>query len=152
MVHAPQEVVFDLARSIDAHRYSQARHGEKAVAGRTSGLIELGESVTWEAVHFGVRQRLTSRITAFERPGYFRDSMVAGAFKRFDHDHSLVRLGPNTTLMRDVFDFTSPLGVIGRVADLLFLERYMISLLTERNRKLKELAESNAYAQFLSAS
>ena len=70
-IAAPIEVVFDLARSIDLHEQSTSQTNEKAVAGRTSGLIELGESVTWEATHFFVRQRLTARIVKFERPTHF---------------------------------------------------------------------------------
>ena len=103
IIDAPQAVVFDLSRSIDLHLESTKKTDEKAVAGKTEGLIGLGESVTWEAVHFGVRQRLTSKITEFERPFRFRDSMVAGAFARFDHDHEFMTLGGKTK-MSDRFD------------------------------------------------
>src|SRR5882724_11391625 len=76
---------FDLARDIDFHTQSMAHTGERAVAGRTSGLIELGESVTWEARHFGVVLRMTNAITAFDRPHHFRDEMTAGPFRSFVH-------------------------------------------------------------------
>ena len=85
------ERVFDLARCIDLHTESMSQSREKAVAGKTKGLINKDETVTWEAIHFGVKQKLTSKITIFERPYRFRDSMVKGAFKRFDHDHFLKR-------------------------------------------------------------
>jgi ligand-binding SRPBCC domain-containing protein len=137
------ETVFDLARSIDAHAESQSKHGERAVAGRTAGLIEANEWVTWEATHFGVRQRLTSRIVSMDRPTHFRDAMVRGAFARFDHDHFFERLPQGGTRMRDVFDYTSPLGVLGRLADQLFLERYMLRLLGERNAVLRALADGS---------
>jgi ligand-binding SRPBCC domain-containing protein len=139
-IAAPIDRVFDLARSIDVHQESQTRHREKAVAGRTSGLIEAGETVTWEAVHFGIRQRLTSRIDSMTRPVHFRDSMVAGAFRSFVHDHHFEEI-PGGTRMSDVFEYVAPLGVLGRWADLLFLERYMRCLLEERNAVIKDLAE-----------
>jgi hypothetical protein len=63
-VHAPAERVFDLSRSVDVHVASTSRTGERAVAGVTTGLLVLGDVVTWEATHFGVRQRLTSQIVA----------------------------------------------------------------------------------------
>jgi len=107
------EVAFDLSRCIDLHEDSTSQTNEKAVAGRTSGLIELGEEVTWEATHFGVRQRLTSRITAFERPWYFRDSMVTGTFEWFDHDHHFELQG-SSTRMTDRIDYTSPFGLLCR--------------------------------------
>ena len=71
-VRAPVDRCFDLSRSIDLHTESTAKTGERAVAGVTAGLIEMGEEVTWRARHFGVWQELTSRITAFDRPHHFR--------------------------------------------------------------------------------
>lgn len=136
------EIAFDLARSIDLHEESTSQTKERAIAGRTSGLIEMGESVTWEATHFGRRQRLTSKITAFDRPHYFRDSMVEGAFRSFDHDHYFAG-EDGGTLMRDRFDFVSPFGLLGRVADFLVLERYMRRLLERRNLLIKRVAESD---------
>jgi hypothetical protein len=44
-IAAPVECCFDLARSVDAHVYSADGTSERAVAGRTSGLMELGEDV-----------------------------------------------------------------------------------------------------------
>jgi ligand-binding SRPBCC domain-containing protein len=143
-VNAPIERVFDFSRSIDAHLESQTKHREVAVAGRTTGLIETGEVVTWEATHLGVRQRLTSRIVLMDRPRHFRDSMVAGAFKRFDHDHCFSTTAEGRTLMRDLFDYEAPLGLIGRLADVLFLSRYIHALLSERNATIKRLSESSA--------
>ena len=147
-IRAPVERVFDLARSIDLHCQSTAVTGETAIAGKTSGLIGLGEEVTWQARHFGIRQTLTSRITAFSRPDHFRDSMVRGAFQRFDHDHFFLSRG-ESTLMRDVFDFTSPGGILGRAMDALLLNAYMRRLLEERNRVIKHVAESGEWRQFL---
>ena len=143
-IAAPAARVFDLARDIDAHVASTPGTEERPVArdrGKTSGLMELGDQVTWRARHLGVTQELTSRITAFDRPRHFRDSMVRGAFARFDHDHFFDALGPASTLMRDVFDFTSPLRLLGSLVDAIFLERYMRRLLETRGRVLKELAE-----------
>jgi len=147
-VAAPIEVVFDLSRSIDLHVVSTAQTEERAVDGRLNGLIELGETVTWEATHFCVRQRLTSRIVQFDRPHHFRDAMVAGAFARFDHDHHFETDGVST-LMTDTFDYASPLGLLGRFADLLFLKRYMRRLLERRNETIKSVAESGETAPYM---
>jgi ligand-binding SRPBCC domain-containing protein len=143
IIAAPIEKVFDLARSIDAHAASQTSHGEKAGARRTSGLIEQGEEATWEAVDLGVRQRLTRRIVTMRRPTYFRDRMRRGAFQHMDHDH-FFEPTPVGTVRKDVFDYGSPLGTLGRFADWLFLERYMRRLLAGRKQVLKQLAEASA--------
>ncbi len=147
-IHAPIERVFDLARSIDAHMDSTGKTGEQAVAGRTSGLIELGEQVTWEAKHFGVRQRLTVEITTMDRPRMFEDVMVGGAFKAMRHTHRFAEEGGVTT-MTDTFRFSAPFGPLGRVAERLLLTRYMRSFLIERNRVLKAAAESNGWTRYL---
>jgi ligand-binding SRPBCC domain-containing protein len=149
VVIAPLERVFDLARSINLHTETMSVHKEKAIAGKTSGLINLGESVTWEAVHFGVKQKLTSEITILDRPVHFRDSMVKGAFARFDHDHFFEMANPGT-IMRDVFDYDSPLGILGNIADKLFLAKYMKKILKDRNKLIKEIAESDNWRKFLS--
>jgi len=141
-INAPIEIVFDLARSIDLHKKSQSKHKEKAIAGKTSGLIELNESVTWQANHFGVPLKLTSRITKMNRPFHFRDSMVSGAFKTFDHDHFFEKISEMETLMKDTFDFETPFGFIGNLVNFLFLERYMKKLLIDRAQVIKLNAES----------
>ncbi|HEY3841354.1 MAG TPA: SRPBCC family protein [Bryobacteraceae bacterium] len=141
-IHAPAELCFDLARDIDLHIESTAGTGERAVGGVLNGLISLGEEVTWEATHFGIRQRLTSRITQFDRPRHFRDSQVRGAFRRFDHDHSF-RVESDTTLMRDVFDYESPLGLLGKLVDFCLLRSYMARLLRKRALVIKAAAETS---------
>ena len=145
---APPDRCFDLARSVDAHIRSTAATRERAVGGKTSGLLELGDEVTWRARHFGVRQNLTSRIAAFDRPRHFRDSLVRGAFARFDHDHYFAPESGGTRI-RDVFDYRAPFGPVGWLAERLFLSAYMRRFLLARLRELKTLAESDAYVEFL---
>ena len=140
-IAAPPEVCFDLARSVDAHVDSTRATGERAVAGVTSGLLNLGDEVTFRARHFGVTQELTSHITVFDRPRHFRDEMLRGAFRRLVHDHYFEPL-PSGTRMIDVFDFTAPFGLIGRAAEALFLTSYLRHFLGTRARILKELAEA----------
>ncbi len=86
-INAPIGKVFDLSRSIDLHMRSTAQTGEQAIAGKTAGLMEPGETVTWRAKHFGIWQKLTSKITEFNYPTFFADEMVSGAFKSFRHEH-----------------------------------------------------------------
>ncbi|RZJ68017.1 MAG: cell division protein [Flavobacterium sp.] len=142
-INAPIEEVFDLSRSIDLHKISTAHTNEEAVAGKTSGLIGMGESVTWRARHFGITQHLTSKITAYNRPNFFADEMVKGAFKKFRHEHKFAVAENGATVMTDIFNYTSPLGILGRLADRLFLKNYMEALLKERNRIVKDYAENN---------
>ena len=142
-IAAPIDRCFDLARDIGFHARSMAESGERAVAGRTGGLIELGETVTWEARHLGVRQQLTSKITAFDRPTFFRDEMTAGAFHSFAHDHRFEEREAET-VMTDDLTFQSPFGPIGWLVDRLFMAGYLRRLLEVRNLALKQEAEHGA--------
>ena len=147
-INAPIEICFDLSRSIDLHMISTESSGEKAIAGCTSGLIQLGESVTWRAKHLGVWQTLTSKITRFEYPHSFTDEMVEGAFKSFRHDH-VFSIEGNPTVMTDRFEFESPFGILGTIANKVFLTGYMKSLLETRNAVIKDYAETEKWKTIL---
>lgn len=147
-IKASIEVVFDLSRSIDLHKISTEHTNETAIDGKTSGLIEMGEFVTWRAKHFGVYQKLTSEITEFDRPNHFVDEMVRGAFKSFKHEHHFKHTQYGT-LMTDYFDYVSPLGWLGKIADSLFLRKYMTNLLIKRNEIVRSFAESGRYKEVI---
>ncbi|MDQ1471107.1 MAG: hypothetical protein QOJ99_2587 [Bryobacterales bacterium] len=151
LIHAPLERCFDLARSVEVHLAGNVHFGEAAVAraGVTSGLIGLGERVTWQARHFGVLQKLTSEITAMDRPAYFQDTTISGAFRSMKHDHFFQALAPDETQMRDVFCFSAPLGILGRLAECAVLHRYMRALLRERNAVIRAIAESSTWHRYL---
>lgn len=147
-INAPIERCFDLSLSVDLHRHSVAHTHERPVAGVTSGVMKLGDTVTWEAMHFGIKQHLTSKITAYERPYRFTDAMVRGAFQELTHLHEFVSQPPGT-LMIDLFAFRAPLGILGKLAETLVLTCYMKGLLLTRNRYLKQVAEAGTDAALL---
>lgn len=144
-INADIETCFDLARSIDLHIVSTKRTKEEAVAGIKTGMIGLREQVTWEANHFYIRQQLTTRVTGFKRPTYFRDEQVEGIFNMLCHDHCF-RVNGTGTEMIDEFEFVSPIGILGRIADLIVLKRYLKKFLLLRNKVIKEYAESGITA------
>jgi ligand-binding SRPBCC domain-containing protein len=127
--------MFDLARSIDAHKDSMAQSREDAVAGVRSGLISLGEEVTWRAWHFGVPIRMTNRITQMEAPDYFVDEQVKGPFRRFRHVHEFTEDSEGTTMV-DRIEFAAPFGPVGRLVEKLVLARYLQKLIETRNQRL----------------
>lgn len=147
-IKAPIDRCFDLARSVDMHIHSTQHTNETAIAGKTSGLLELDEQVTWRARHLGVMQTLTSRITAMQRPHSFTDEMIEGAFHSFKHEHLFEQVG-DTTIMTDNFIYQSPLGLLGKLVDTIFLKNYMTRLLTTRNLLIKEYAETEKWKEVL---
>lgn len=148
LIKARQEIVFDLARSIDFQSKAVTTSSEKAVAGRTSGLIRLDETVTYQGKHLGVKQSLTTKVTEFDRPHFFVDEMVQGAFKSIRHEHYFFSTSKGI-LMKDAFIFEAPLGIFGSMANKLFLKAYMTNFLNGRNRTLKLYAESGRWKEIL---
>lgn len=140
-IQAPRETVFDLARSIDLHLESTAHTREEAIAGRRSGLIELGETVTWRARHLGRFRELTTKITAMEYPVKFEDCMTKGPFRYLQHIH-IFRQEDGGTLMTDLFYFAAPYGILGRMVTAIYLKPYMKRLLRQRNSLIKAKAEA----------
>ena len=149
VIHAPIERCFDLALNLDLHMASIANEThERAIAGRTSGIIKLGEQVTWEGRHFWVKFHHTSLIDAMTRPTHFRDSMVKGAFASFHHDHYFEHENGATT-MRDVIQCAAPLGPLGRIAEVVALRAHILKLIRNRNGMIKRVAESDEWRRYL---
>jgi ligand-binding SRPBCC domain-containing protein len=151
LIHAPIERCFDLSRSVEVHVLGNVHFGEQAVPlqGSASGLLGPGDKVTWQARHFGVRQRLTSQITEFDPPHAFQDTMLSGAFAWMQHDHFFLELPNGITQMRDIFRYAAPIPVLGIIAERLVLDRYMRNLLRERNAVIKQVSESNRWLQYV---
>jgi len=139
-IDAPREVCFDLARNVEVHTITTSNTKERAVGGVTKGYLEENDCVTWEATHFGVRQRLTAKVTEMKKPYTFTDVLVKGAFHSFTHTHKFIENG-NGTIMKDNFQYKSPLGIIGLVVDKLFLEKYMRNFIISRAIQIKKIAE-----------
>jgi len=140
-IKAPIETVFDTARNIDIHQLSAAKSNEKAIDGKTSGLIELNETVTWSGKHFGWQLLHKSRITQFNLPTYFVDEMEDGHFKLFKHEH-FFQSEKDYTVMIDRLEYDTPLGILGAIFDKIILKKYLTNFIIHRNNILKTVAEN----------
>lgn len=148
-ISAPIERVFDLARSVDVHLATTTETQEKAIAGRKSGLLEYGDSVTWEARHLGRTRKLKVQITEFDLPNQFVDEMVSGPFRSLRHVHRFKSNTESDTEMIDELVFKAPMGPIGTLAERLLLTRYMEKFLLKRNAELKTIAETDRWRDYL---
>ncbi|NAZ84281.1 hypothetical protein GTR02_20980 [Kineococcus sp. R8] len=139
MVRAPVGDVFDMSLDLDVERVAGRRYRVRAVegAGRTSGRIGLGERVRWRVRLLGaVPVTHTSAIVELDSPRRFVDEMADGLFAEFRHEHSFEAEGPRMTIMTDRMSWRSPLGVLGRVADAVFVRRTLRQLLADRNSEI----------------
>lgn len=151
LIDAPADRCFDLARSVEAHVASAKATGERIVAGKTTGLLELGDELTFEARHLGVRQRLTGRITAFDRSRFFQDRMVRGAFRSLEHDHVFDEVSTGGTRMTDIVRFTAPFGPIGWLVERVLIAGHLNRFLVRRGQFLKGAAEGEGWRSLLKA-
>ena len=143
-IRAPMELCFDLARDVAAHAQSAAFSSERIVSpGRTEGLLALGDIIAFEGRYRGISYRFVARITALDRPHRFVDEMVEGAFKRLRHVHEF-EFQSGITIMRDILDWESPFGFIGRAADSLFLRRHLRWFVSTKQAAFKRIAEERA--------
>ena len=147
-IHNGPEIVFDLSRSIDLHIISTAGTNETAVAGVTTGLIGLNETVTWRAFHLFKTRLFTSVISAFDFPFSFKDEMTAGDLKRFSHTHTFEPQSGGT-LMKDEVVLEAPFGFAGKILMALFLKNYFRKLIIKRNTIIKKYAENGDAATIL---
>ncbi len=147
-IEAPVERVFDLSRNIELHKESMKKHQEEAVAGTRFGLIGKEETVTWKARHFFKTRILRIRITEMEKPLRFIDEQSQGDFRAMKHEHYF-KPCDNGTIMIDLFHYESPYGTIGKWFNSLCLTRYLKKLIQQRNKVIKEYAESNKWRRLL---
>jgi ligand-binding SRPBCC domain-containing protein len=144
IMNAPIEAVFRASLSIDLELSAAKNYGIRAVAGVTSGFIGAGQRVTWQVKQFGVRVTHTTEITGFDAPSYFQDRMVQGMFRSFCHDHFFLALDTGQTEMRDRVRLSMPFFMGGKLAEILFVKRRLVTLLYKRNVAIQNAAEESA--------
>ncbi|MWB94363.1 cell division protein [Flavobacterium sp. GA093] len=144
-IYASKQIVFDASRNISIHMQSASKTNEKAIAGITSGLINLDETVTWRGKHFGFYLTHKSRIPVMNFYDYFVDEMEEGKFKSFRHEHIYEEENGFTT-MTDKLHYETPFGIFGKLFDILFLKKHLTNFLLERNKTLKKVSEKTDLA------
>jgi ligand-binding SRPBCC domain-containing protein len=147
-VDAPVERCFRLAANVDFRNACARPMKIQAVSGVTHGALREGDSVTWRGWHYGMRLSLTHRIECCRPFSHFREVMVSGVFRYYEHDLHFAVMDDGTRV-RDEVRFAAPLGPIGRVLEKLVLKRYLTSLLKLRNAALKRTAESKEWHKYL---
>jgi ligand-binding SRPBCC domain-containing protein len=144
-VNAPIERCFLLSTSIElVQRTIQMR----PVSGKTTGLVVDGDRVVWRGVKFGIPAFHHTRITKYERPIFFQDTMEHGMFRSFQHDHHLHFID-GQTLMYDIVRFSLPLGWAGHTVAKRIVVPHVLKLMLARFEMLKRLAEGDEWEQYI---
>ena len=146
IVNAPLERCFLLSTSI---KIVERELGMHPVRGKTAGLIGEGETVRWEGWQLGFPNFHESIIERFEPNVFFRDRMINGRFRSFEHDHNFAEETSGSVRMFDELRFSMPLGWPGQVVGRLVLEPHIRKLMRRRFRLLTQIAESDEWREYL---
>ena len=136
LVRCPPERLFDLCLDMDVHRASLAGSRETATTSTGRPVLGPGDEVTLQARHLGIRWRLTSRVTEYDRPLRFVDEQVRGPFRAMRHEHRFDAAGPGLVQMTDRMTVVFPLVSRALVAP------YLRRLLRARADHLRRVAEA----------
>jgi ligand-binding SRPBCC domain-containing protein len=147
-IDAPVERCFLLSLSVDLHVATALSMRDKTSAGATERSIGEGDTLTFKGRHFGVHWRHTSVIEKLRPHSYYRDVMISGPFRHFEHDHHFAPMDDGTR-MRDEVRFSASGGVLGRLRTRMFLRKQLKGFLMERNAMIKRLAESEDWHKYL---
>ena len=147
-IAAPVERVFDLSRNISLHKLSMQESGEEAIAGITSGLINVEDTVTWKAKHLFKTRFFTSKIIEMKPFEKFTDKMIKGDFISYQHEHFFKPI-ENGTILIDIINFETPYGFIGKLINRFYLNTYLEKLITHRNEVIRQYAGTDKWKALL---
>lgn len=142
VIDAAPSAVFDLELDVDVHAASLSASRETATTNTGRRQLVLGDEVTFGARHFGLRWRMTSRITVYERPYRFVDVQAQGPFRALRHEHQFQDLNGGGTQMTDRMTVAAPFGLLGAVVTRTLIVPYLRRLLQQRAAHIKNLAEA----------
>ncbi len=145
LVHAPIDRCFQLTTSI---ALVQEELGMHPVNGRASGFVVANDAVRWEGWQLGMKHFHVTRITGYDRPVYMQDSMAAGRFRSFQHDHHLTETATGT-LLRDEVRFTLPMEFIGRAIARHIMAPHVLRLLRSRFARIRRIAQGEDWRRYL---
>lgn len=143
-VNAPMERCFRLATNAEFNSAAES------IAAHAAGSddLQLGDTLVWHSWRCGLRLSHTSRIDELRPYTYFREVMVEGGFRKYEHEHHFAPMDDGTR-MRDEVHFVSPMGPVGAVMERVLLRKYVMRLLADRHYRLKQTAESSEWRNYL---
>ena len=147
-IAAPAETVYDLSRHMLLQKKAMEKMGGRQIRGVSSGLLPNNETVLWSLPVWRKEIFFSLKITE-TTPGHFiQEEMVQGGLDSFKHLRHFKRILNGTLVIDEIF-YTMPKKFWGVWVDKFWLNNTLHKLLEERNKLLKEYAESNKWRALL---
>lgn len=100
--------------------------------------LTLGSKITAQVKKFGVPQKITNEVTAFEEGVGFTDVQVSGPFKKFEHTHRVEQTVDGTRII-DRIEYEAPGGLVGLLLTNKKIHEYLETLDAYRAERFKDL-------------
>jgi len=100
--------------------------------------LHQGARFTFQGSKFGIPQKITNEVIAFEEGISFTDVQVSGPFARFEHRHAVELHGVGSRLV-DRIEYEAPGGLVGLFLTNAKIREYLESLSAYRAERFKEL-------------
>lgn len=149
VILAPIERCFLLSTSVAIVEKELGMH---PVSGRTTGLVVGGDTVKWKGWQLGLPQHHQSLISRFEPLRFFQDTMIAGRFASFQHDHAFTENPDRSVTLADELRFSMPFSWLGWLIGRFVMSPHIQGLLRRRFLLLKRIAETEEWRDYLPTS
>ncbi len=135
---APRAQVFDLLTSAQRLADLLAPRIEVQLV-RAAESARRGAEYEFLMTRYGLSQTVRLRIEDFLKSSRLTYRQTEGLFQEWVHTMKFEDHGENQTLVTDYVDYRVPFGLIGYLADDLFLRRDLRTILEKRLAKAKDL-------------
>jgi ligand-binding SRPBCC domain-containing protein len=107
---------------------------------RTAPPIDIrpGALIDYRIALFGVPLRWRTLIEAFEPETRFVDVQVKGPYRLWRHTHEFID-APAGTILRDRVEYEMPLGLLGELAHVVFVERQLAAIFAFRRESIEKI-------------
>lgn len=144
-VNAPVERCFLLATNVE---FNSARISAKAESDAGPDMFRVGDTVDRSSWNLGFRMSHTSRIEEIRPYSYFKEVLIEGSFRQFEHEHHFTPVDEGTRVRSEVRFIGGP-GPLRLAIERVLLRRYVMKLLMARHMRLKDAVESNEWRKYL---
>lgn len=87
----------------------------------------------------GVRLSWVTEITQVKENSFFIDEQRFGPYKMWHHEHFFERIDDSTCWVIDKVSYKLPLGIIGKIANSLFIKKQLSEIFSYRGEQITKL-------------
>jgi len=147
-VSAPANIVCDLSRHMLLQKKAMEKIGARQIRGVSSGLLSDNEIVLWAIRMWRKEVFFSLKITESTAGHFIREEMMQGGLESFKHLRHFKHIQNGTLVIDEIF-YTMPKKFWSVWIDRLWLNKTLYTLLEERNKILRDYAETNKWKALL---